>query len=196
MSSLWPHADFILSAPSIEYLPSDEGQEVVFVGRSNVGKSSLLNALTHKNLARTSKTPGRTQAFNCFDIAKNQRLIDVPGVGFAMSSDKARRRWCDMLSHYLVHRNALVGVVMICDIRHHLQKWDKTLISWCHNAQQPLHIVCNKSDKLNQQEKAKMYKMLKKELEALHPTATTQWLSVKNKQNFEPLHATLNAWLT
>ena len=194
MSSLWPHAQFIKSAPKIEHLPDDMGQEIVFIGRSNVGKSSLLNALTQKNLARTSKTPGRTQAFNCFDVGNNQRLIDVPGMGFATSSDRTRRHWIDMLAHYLVHRSSLVGVVLISDLRHDFQKWDQTLINWCLQSGHPLHVVFNKSDKLSQSERSKGFQTQKKVLETLHPDASCQWLSVKQKQNFEALHTTLAPW--
>ena len=192
-------AQFLLSAPTYQHLPADEGQEVLFIGRSNVGKSSLFNALTESKIARTSKTPGRTQAFNCFTLTPNIRLIDMPGMGFAKTSEKQKKQWHNMLIHYLVHRQSLRGVILVSDIRHPLLTWDKTLLSACQGAGHPLHIVLNKSDKLSKQACTKTLQDYQNTLPKLGYQFTDlsiQTSSTSKRIGMDSLRTQLMQWLT
>ncbi len=126
-------AQFLISAPSLQQCPPEKGAEVAFVGRSNSGKSSAINALTqNKNLARTSKTPGRTQLINFFQLHNSPtlRLVDLPGYGYAKVSQEMKKTWQEYLSQYLNERQCLKGLVLIMDIRHPLQEIDTSLIDW------------------------------------------------------------------
>ena len=123
------NAAFRISAPDISHLTDDSGIEIAFAGRSNAGKSSALNALTRqKSLARTSKTPGRTQLINVFEIEEGQRLIDLPGYGFAKVPYEVKKKWQKALGEYLQKRESLKGIVVLMDIRHPLKDLDKQLI--------------------------------------------------------------------
>lgn len=143
-------AQFLLSAASLTQLPPDTGVEIAFAGRSNAGKSSALNAITGvKNLARTSKTPGRTQLLNFFTLDDNRRLVDLPGYGFAKVPDAVKQAWERTVTGYLERRRSLVGLFLIMDSRHVLTQLDTVMISWCHAADLSLHILLTKVDKLN-----------------------------------------------
>ncbi len=142
-------ATFTTSAPDITKLPSDEGIEIAFAGRSNAGKSSALNTLTRqKSLARTSKTPGRTQLINVFDLDESRRLIDLPGYGFAKVPEAMKRKWQAALSEYLQQRTCLKGIVVLMDIRHPMKELDQDLVHWAVDSQLPILILLTKADKL------------------------------------------------
>ncbi len=142
-------ASFMLSAALPKQFPDDAGCEVAFVGRSNAGKSSALNAITgQKQLARTSKTPGRTQLVNFFQCASQQRLVDLPGYGFAKAPQAEKAKWDRLVEAYLSHRACLQAVVLLMDIRHPLKEIDKTIIDWATQSQLQLHILLTKADKL------------------------------------------------
>jgi GTP-binding protein len=142
-------AEFTQSAPSIRECPPDTGAEVAFAGRSNAGKSSAINTLTENHkLARTSKTPGRTQLINMFPVSDNQRLVDLPGYGFAKVPVKMKRQWERNLEEYLQKRECLKGVVLLMDIRHPLQEFDTMMLNWALEGEMPVHILLTKSDKL------------------------------------------------
>lgn len=144
------HARFVTSAPNIRHLSADEGMEVAFAGRSNAGKSSALNVLTRqKNLARTSKTPGRTQQINVFALDETRRLIDLPGYGFAKVPLEMKQKWQQALSEYLQARTCLQGLVVLMDIRHPLKDLDQELIHWAVASDLPVLVVLTKADKLN-----------------------------------------------
>ena len=152
----YQHATFQKSAVEINQLPSDNGVEIAFIGRSNAGKSSALNTITGvKGLARVSKTPGRTQAINIFDLSKTQRLIDLPGYGYAKVPRVVKERWAGNIDTYLQQRQSLMGLVLIMDIRHPLKELDQHLVDWTADCQVPTHILLTKADKLsrNQQNK-------------------------------------------
>ncbi|GAL07793.1 GTP-binding protein EngB [Photobacterium aphoticum] len=122
---------FITSAPSIRQLPTDAGVEIAFAGRSNAGKSSALNRITdQKNLARTSKTPGRTQLINMFEVVPGCNLIDLPGYGFAQVPLEMKLKWQESLGEYLQKRECLEGLVVLMDIRHPLKDLDQQMIMW------------------------------------------------------------------
>jgi len=142
-------AHFLTSAQTLEQCPPDEGFEVAFAGRSNAGKSSAINRLTgQRTLARTSKTPGRTQLINFFELDDQRRLVDLPGYGYAKVDKQTRARWQRHLDDYLARRQALVGLVLLMDIRHPLKEFDRLILDWSARAEMPLHILLTKADKL------------------------------------------------
>ncbi|MCG9757874.1 MULTISPECIES: ribosome biogenesis GTP-binding protein YihA/YsxC [Pseudoalteromonas] len=143
-------AQFITSAPDISKLPPDTGIEVAFAGRSNAGKSSALNTLTDQKLARTSKTPGRTQLINTFSLGEDQRLIDLPGYGFAKVPLEMKKKWQKALGEYLQRRKCLKGIVVLMDIRHPLKDLDMDLINWATSSNIPVLALLTKADKLKQ----------------------------------------------
>lgn len=148
-----PHynnATFLLSSPTLAELPLDEGVEVAFIGRSNAGKSSALNTITGiKALARTSKTPGRTQMINLFSLDSNRRLVDLPGYGYAKVPLAVKQRWQRNINEYLQTRQCLKGLILIMDIRHPLKEYDQQYIEWATRSGLPIHILLTKADKLS-----------------------------------------------
>ncbi|SDB24058.1 cell division checkpoint GTPase YihA [Pseudidiomarina indica] len=140
---------FITSAANIRQLPEDVGVEIAFAGRSNAGKSSALNTLTRqKSLARTSKTPGRTQLINVFEVAPQKRLIDLPGYGYAKVPLAVKEKWQRALSEYLQQRKSLRGLVLLMDIRHPYRDTDQELLHWATDCNIPVLILLTKADKL------------------------------------------------
>ncbi|MDT0204929.1 ribosome biogenesis GTP-binding protein YihA/YsxC [Serratia marcescens] len=140
---------FVTSAPDIRHLPGDAGIEVAFAGRSNAGKSSALNTLTNqKSLARTSKTPGRTQLINLFEVEDSIRLVDLPGYGYAEVPEEMKRKWQRALGEYLQMRNSLKGLVVLMDIRHPLKDLDQQMIQWAVDVGTPVLVLLTKADKL------------------------------------------------
>ena len=164
------NAKFIGSYPSTEDLPVDQGSEIAFCGRSNCGKSSILNALTNnKKLAKTSKTPGRTQSINVFEIKSNSdfKIIDLPGYGYAKVSKKMRASWGQEIEKYLMTRQCLNALCIIMDIRHPFKEDDKSLIDWCESKDLPMILLLNKADKLSKSQIAKTVLNVTKELNKL-----------------------------
>ncbi|GAA3709479.1 ribosome biogenesis GTP-binding protein YihA/YsxC [Oceanisphaera sediminis] len=142
-------ARFITSAPDINQMPEDSGIEIAFAGRSNAGKSSALNTITQqKSLARTSKTPGRTQLINVFELSEGKRLIDLPGYGYAKVPEEMKLKWQRALSVYLQHRESLKGLVVLMDIRHPLKDIDQQLLQWASESKLPVLALLTKCDKL------------------------------------------------
>lgn len=140
---------FVTSAPDIRHLPEDIGVEVAFVGRSNAGKSSALNTLTNqKQLARTSKTPGRTQLLNLFQVEEGFRLVDLPGYGYAEVPEAVKRNWQRALSEYLEKRQCLKGLVVLMDSRHPMKEQDQQIIHWAVQSKIPVMVLLTKADKL------------------------------------------------
>src|SRR5690606_24980973 len=160
-------ATFTQSAPSIRECPPEEGVEVAFAGRSNAGKSSAINTLTNNGkLARTSKTPGRTQLINFFDLSTSQRLVDLPGYGYAKVSRDMKEQWQRYLSEYLHSRKCLAGLVLLMDIRHPLQEFDTTMLNWAAEVEMPVHILLTKADKLSRGNAGSVLLDVKKEMKA------------------------------
>jgi ribosome biogenesis GTP-binding protein YsxC/EngB len=149
---------FLQSASNITESPDDTGSEVAFVGRSNSGKSSAINVIVNqKNLARISKTPGRTQLINFFEVDKQNRLVDLPGYGYAKTSKKQQKEWGFMISEYLRYRQTLKGVILIIDIRRGLMELDHAFLDFYLPLNKPLHVLLTKSDKLKKQARKKSF---------------------------------------
>ena len=141
---------YLISAAKLAQCPRDIVREVAFAGRSNAGKSSALNRLTgQKKLARTSKTPGRTQLINYFQVDDAPvALVDLPGYGYAKVPVGVKNAWQKELGNYLQNRDALVGLVLLMDIRHPLTEFDNAMIEWACDNDMPLHLLLTKADKL------------------------------------------------
>lgn len=190
-------ARFLQSAPSLRQCPDDSGAEVAFAGRSNAGKSSAINALTRQGkLARTSKTPGRTQLINFFTLAPDRRLVDLPGYGFAKVSKSTKADWDQHLAEYLQQRQSLKALVLLMDIRHPLQEYDWQMIRWAAAGHLPLHILLTKADKLNHGPASNMLLKVRNELtrEGVE-NLSIQLFSALKKAGLEELEAFLNQWL-
>ena len=143
-------AQFLCSAHVADKWPQDMGHEVAFAGRSNVGKSSAINAIAGQaRLARTSKTPGRTQQIVFFEIDSERRLVDLPGYGYAKVPPGLQKHWKKTVRHYLEDRNSLRGLILLADIRRGLTDLDRQLLEWCAYNDLSVHLLLTKSDKLS-----------------------------------------------
>ena len=151
---LCQQSTFMLSAAKVDQCPDDEGFEVAFAGRSNAGKSSALNTLTHASLARTSKTPGRTQLLNFFKLDDDRRLVDLPGYGYAKVPIPLKLHWQRHLEAYLGGRESLKGLILMMDIRHPMTDFDLLMLDWAVASGMPMHVLLTKADKLNRKEQA------------------------------------------
>lgn len=188
-------AVFLKSAARVDQLPPDSGYEVAFAGRSNAGKSSALNCLTSvKSLARTSKTPGRTQLINLFTLDDERRLVDLPGYGYAKVALQVKLEWQKNLAHYLEVRESLKGLVLLMDVRHPLKDLDQMMIDWSLNRQLPVHILLTKADKLSRSDVKNMVLKVRKHYELAEHLITVQAFSSLKKQGVEELIAALNNW--
>ena len=188
-------AKFTISAPDIRRLPDDTGVEVAFAGRSNAGKSSALNTLTRqKSLARTSKTPGRTQLINVFEIAENKRLIDLPGYGFAKVPLEMKKKWQKALGEYLEKRECLQGLVVLMDIRHPLKDLDRDLIEWAVDSDLPVLCLLTKSDKLSQGKASAEVLKVKKTLAPLKGNIKVQAFSSLKRTGFDQANQVICNW--
>jgi GTP-binding protein len=157
-------AEFIVAAHKPSQWMTDEGYEVAFAGRSNSGKSTALNSVTRrKGLAKTSKTPGRTQQIVFFQIAPNIRLVDLPGYGYAKVPERVRMHWARVIEQYLETRVSLRGLILTMDIRHPLKPLDVQIINWCHQSAVRVHILLTKSDKLSKSKTAATLASVKNE---------------------------------
>ena len=140
---------FIKSASQVSQFPEDSGSEIAFVGRSNAGKSTALNVIFgRKNIAKTSKTPGRTQLINFFDVDDNCRVVDLPGYGFAAVAKEKRKQWNELISDYFRTRDALKGVFLIIDSRRMITELDHLFLDFYLPLGKSLHVILTKADKL------------------------------------------------
>lgn len=189
-------ASFIKSASQADQCPADQGLEVAFAGRSNAGKSSALNTLTHARLARTSKTPGRTQLINFFGLDESHRLVDLPGYGYAKVPLELKEHWKLHLDAYLTQRNSLAGVVLVMDVRHPLSGFDRMMLEWADVTGLPAHILLSKSDKLAYgAAKGVLLKVQATVRKEYGNRATVQLFSSPKRQGIEEAHAVLESWL-
>lgn len=190
-------ARFLLSVVDINQLPPDEGIEVAFIGRSNAGKSSVINKLTHnKGLARTSKTPGRTQAINLFALDDSRRLADLPGYGFARVTDEMKARWQENMDAYFQSRDCLKGLILVMDIRHPLQVFDEDILYGSSQSELPVHILLNKVDKLNKSQIKQTELMVKKAIAAYGTLVSFQTFSALTGEGVKTLQLVLNQWFS
>jgi GTP-binding protein len=190
-------ATFTLSAPDIRRLPEDSGIEVAFAGRSNAGKSSALNTLTNqRGLARVSKTPGRTQLINIFEVAPNRRLVDLPGYGFAKVPIEMKKKWQKALGEYLEKRDCLKGLVILMDIRHPLKDLDMDLIQWAADSELPILALLTKCDKLSQGKRSSEVLQVKKALDSLNADITVQAFSSLKYTGLEQANNIICQWLS
>lgn len=191
-------AQFLISAPTVWQCPEDVGREVAFAGRSNAGKSSAINTLTNNSkLARTSKTPGRTQLLNFFSLTENCRLVDLPGYGFAKVPKAMKQAWDRNLAEYLQQRRSLRGLVMLMDIRHPLQEYDWQMIGWATQSAMPVHLLLTKADKLNNGPAKTVLLTVKRELAkaGFGDEVTVQTFSSLKKTGIEQLKLVIQSWL-
>lgn len=189
-------ASFVTSAPDITKLPADTGIEVAFAGRSNAGKSSALNALTDQKLARTSKTPGRTQLINTFELADvdDMRLIDLPGYGFAKVPIEMKKKWQKSLGEYLQKRQSLKGIVILMDIRHPLKDLDRDLINWAISSEIPVLALLTKADKFKQGPRQSQVLKVRRELSALDGDITVHAFSSLKGTGLPDVAKKLDEW--
>ncbi len=198
-----PYRDavFVTSAAALGQMPADAGAEVAIAGRSNVGKSSFINALTcQRKLARTSKTPGRTQLINFFALDDSRRLVDLPGYGFAKVPPKVKQQWQGLIESYLSSRRALQGVVVLMDARHPLTPLDWQMLHWCQAAGRPVVVVLTKADKLGRGAARQALQAVSRALaEAFPPSrapgAAVELFSALRPGDTDHVQAHLNAWL-
>lgn len=191
----YQQTSFLTSAPDISALPPDTGIEVAFAGRSNAGKSSALNTLTRQNsLARTSKTPGRTQLINTFRLADDKRLIDLPGYGFAKVPLAVKEKWQKSLGEYLMKRQSLKGLVVLMDIRHPLKDLDQQLIHWAVESQLSVLLLLTKADKLSPGPRKKTLLEVREASLAFMGDVTVHTFSSLSKQGLTELEQVLDQW--
>ena len=187
---------FTTSAARISDCPADSRAEVAFAGRSNAGKSSAINSLCgHSKLARTSKTPGRTQLINFFAIEATRYLVDLPGYGFAKVPLEVKHKWQTELEKYLRLRDPLVGLILLSDIRHPLKQYDLTMIAWATESNLPLHLLLTKSDKLKRGAAQNALLRVRKETAAL-PGVSVQLFSSLEKTGLDEAKEIITKWLT
>jgi len=185
-------ARYVLSAHELKQLPKDEGIEVAIAGRSNAGKSSAINAFTdQKSLARTSKTPGRTQQIVIFELDENRRIADLPGYGYAKVPAKLKAHWRMVMERYFQTRKCLRGVVLVMDIRHPMREFDQQMLAWCESSGIACHILLTKADKLKRGPAQSTLLKLRRDLPDI---ASIQVFSSSKKTGLDELVNKLSDW--
>lgn len=194
MQHFYRRARFLTSAHTFKQVPPDQGWEVAFAGRSNAGKSSAINTLTEQiRLARTSKTPGRTQLLNFFELDEQRRLVDLPGYGYAKVPLEIQQHWQFTLETYLQNRESLQGLIIMMDVRHPLMPFDLQLLKWCEMSNLPAHILLTKADKLSRGNSLTVLQKVKNSLK--QENVSVQLFSSLNKTGLETAYLKLNEWL-
>lgn len=194
--SAFLHARFLTSAAKPQDFPPEAGPELAFAGRSNVGKSSAINALAgRKRLAFFSKTPGRTQMINFFDLGDRARLADLPGYGYATAPKSMRASWDALIGGYLTGRRSLAAVVVLMDARHPLTTNDRQFLEWLRPVEASRLVLLSKSDKLTRAEKAKTLDATRKALDTAAMSSEVMLFSSKSAEGVEEARAQLEQWL-
>ena len=189
-------AQYLKNAHRLDQLPPDEGAELAFAGRSNAGKSSALNKICdQQGLARTSKTPGRTQQLVVFPLDDAHRLIDLPGYGYAKVPEKLRAHWREVVDAYLRTRESLRGIVLVMDARHPLREFDRMMLGFARATNRASLCLLTKSDKLSRGEAARTLNAVRKELDVLAPDAVAQLFSSLNGNGVDAARTVLASWL-
>jgi GTP-binding protein len=195
MNHYFQQASFLQSATTRNTLPPEGGLEIAFAGRSNAGKSSVINVVcSQKALARTSKTPGRTQLINFFGLKDGHFLVDLPGYGYAKVPEAIKLEWHKFIESYLMERKTLRGLVLVMDIRHPLTEYDQAMLGWAYGRRLPVHVLLNKADKLSRGAAGSVLLKVRKELAGLDGISV-QNFSALNKQGLDECWAVAERWL-
>jgi GTP-binding protein len=193
--SFLARARYVASAHDVPEFPADTGHEVAFAGRSNAGKSSAINVLARQTrLAFTSKTPGRTQLINFFALGEARFLVDLPGYGFAKVPASERAHWDRLIGTYLLHRDALRGLVVLMDVRHPMTPLDVQLLDWFAPTGKPVHVLLTKADKLSRQQQQAQLASVRASF-AGRVATTAQLFSSLARQGLDEAEAVLAGWL-
>ena len=196
MKNPYRQASFWLSIDKLSQLPEDSGMEVAFAGRSNSGKSSAINTITEQNsLARTSKTPGRTQQIIFFRLDDLHRLVDLPGYGYAKVPEAVKLNWQKTVENYVIQRQSLVGIVLTMDVRHPLREYDQQMVAWCAQVGMPLHILLTKSDKLKRGAATDSLRKVQQFLKGFEFENSVQLFSSLKKSGVEEAVTIINSWM-
>ncbi|MGO1296079.1 MAG: ribosome biogenesis GTP-binding protein YihA/YsxC [Vibrio sp.] len=191
----YQNTQFVTSAPDIRHLPDDVGVEIAFAGRSNAGKSSSLNRLTNqKSLAKTSKTPGRTQLINLFKVTDGCHIVDLPGYGFAQVPLEMKKKWQKSLGEYLQKRENLKGLVVLMDIRHPMKDLDRQLVGWAIDCHIPVQVLLTKADKLKSGARKAQELMVRKDIETMGGEVYVAAFSSTSGQGVDILRQRLDEW--
>jgi len=194
--SLFSQLEFRYAVHQLADMPPDQGVEVAFAGRSNAGKSTAINALANRRkLAFVSKTPGRTQAINFFDMGNQRSLVDLPGYGYAKVPRQEQERWDELIGTYISNRNSLILLIIIIDIRRGLTPLDWQMLDWLAPTNKAVHVLLTKADKLNRQQADAMLKQTKTELARRPGEATAQIFSGTSKTGVKQAQAVIARWL-
>ncbi|WP_457671146.1 ribosome biogenesis GTP-binding protein YihA/YsxC [Thiolapillus sp.] len=189
-------ARFLTSAAKFNQCPPDEGYEIAFAGRSNAGKSSAINVICdHRGLAKTSKTPGRTQLLNFFALDEERRLVDLPGYGYAKVSVSIKKDWQGNLATYLEKRQCLKGLILMMDARHPLKDFDVQMLEWSAHIGLPVHILLTKADKLKKGPAAASRHKVESALKDMQGEFSVQLFSSLKRTGIAEAHQKLNQWL-
>lgn len=195
-SRTFPTTAFLTSVAQLNQLPEDRGSEVAFIGRSNSGKSTAINAITGiKGLAKTSKTPGRTRLLNFFQITQIQRLVDLPGYGYARVDIKKKKTWENVIATYLKTRRSLKGLIITMDSRHPLKENDSLMLAWTSHYQIPVYILLTKADKLSRHQSLKVLKETQEQLFQLNRRSAIQLFSATKPIGLESARQLILDWL-
>ncbi len=195
MNSTYFQASFITSAAKLSQSPEDSGYEIAFAGRSNAGKSSAINTLCQQTaLARTSRTPGRTQLLNFFRIDDQRRLVDLPGYGYAAVAQDIKADWQGALADYLEKRECLRGVILMMDSRHPLKDYDIQMLEWANHIEIPVHVLLTKVDKLNRKEQAISLERVDAALKEFSLDFSVQLFSSLKRWGVDEAHEKLDQW--
>ena len=196
MNTLYRQAAFLRAVARLDQAPEDTGREVAFAGRSNAGKSSAINTLCdQRQLARTSKTPGRTQQIVFFATGEGRRLVDLPGYGYARVSEAIKLQLQDLMADYLRHRQSLIGLVVVMDIRHPLTDFDLRMLDWSRETHLPLLLLLTKSDKLKRGAAMAQLDLLRRAVAKEGERIRVERFSSFDRQGVEPVHEVLDQWL-
>lgn len=192
----WTRLSFVLAAHELRQLPPDRGAEVAVAGRSNAGKSSAINAITAQaKLARTSKTPGRTQQLVVFEVDHDHRVVDLPGYGYAQVPPQLRDHWRATIDRYFSTRRSLRGLLLAMDSRHPLTEFDTLMLEYCAARELPCHVLLTKADKLTHSESLAVMRLVSGALGSGPETASAQLFSVPKKIGIDSARAVLANWL-
>ena len=197
LSPFYQQTQFLTSAATLTQTPPDSGYEIAFAGRSNAGKSSVINTLCQqKKLARTSRTPGRTRLLNFFRVDATRRLVDLPGYGYARVAASIKQQWQRNLADYLEKRHCLRGLILVMDARHPLKSYDCHMLDWANTISLPVHILLTKSDKLNPTDARLCLQQVRQALLAHQLTASAQTFSSHKHWGITEAQARLDQWFS